>query len=64
MKVKYNIGLSEVATIWIKNGMILLDLIIVQYLSKILMPIIAINRIFKKELKKEKKIVFLKRRCI
>ncbi len=61
IEVKYNIGLSELAGMRIGIGMMLLDMISLQKLSKIFMLIIPINRDLKKELKSEKRIDLLER---
>ena len=56
IEVKYNIGLSELAGMRTGIGMMLLDLIILQKLSRIFMPVIPINRDLKQELKSENEI--------
>ncbi len=61
IEVKYNIGLSGLAGIRTGIGMILLDLIILQKLLRIFMPVILINHDLKKELKSEKGIDLLER---
>ncbi len=53
IEVKYNIGLSGLAEMRTGISMILLDLIILQKLSRIFMLIIPINRDLKKEQKSE-----------
>ncbi len=64
IEVKYNIGLSRLAWMRTGIGMMLLDLIIFQKLSRIFMPVILINRDLEKELKSEKGIDLLERSCI
>ena len=61
---KYNIGLSGLAGMRTEIGMIFLDLIIFQKLSRIFIPIIPINRDLGQELKSEKEIDLFKRSCI
>ncbi len=61
IEVKYNIGLSGLARIRTGIGIILLDLIILQKLSRIFMLVIPIKRDFKQKLKSEKGINLLKR---
>ncbi len=61
IEVKYNIGLSGLARMRTGIGMMLLDLIIFQKLSRIFMSVIPINHDLKKELKSEKGIDLLKR---
>ncbi len=64
IEVKYNIGLSGLAGMRTGIGMMLLDLIILQKLSRIFMPVIPINHDLKKELKSEKGIGLVERPCI
>ncbi len=61
IEIKYNIGLSGLARMRTGIGMMLLDLIILQKLSRIFMPVIPINRDLEKELKSEKGIDLLER---
>ncbi len=61
IKVKYNIGLSRLAGIRTGIGMMLLDLIILEKLSRIFIPVIPINRNLRKKLKSEKRIDLLER---
>ncbi len=61
IEVKYNIGLSGLAEMRTGIGMMLLDLIIFQKLSRIFISIIPINRNLEKELKSEKGIDLLER---
>ncbi len=61
IKVKYNIRLSGLARMRIGIGMMLLDLIILQKLSRIFIPVIPINRDLKKEQKSQKGIDLLER---
>ncbi len=64
IEVKYNIGLSGLAGMRTGIGMMLLDLIIFQKLSRIFIPVIPINPNLEKELKSEKGIDLLERPCI
>ena len=61
IKAKYNIGLSGLVRMKTGNGMILLDLIILQKFSRISMPVIPINRDLKQDLESEKGIDLLER---
>ncbi len=61
IEVKYNIGLSGLVEMRTGIGMMLQDLIILQKLPRIFMPVIPINRDLKKELKSEKGIDLFER---
>ena len=64
IKAKSNIGLNELARIKTGNGIMLLDLIIFQKLSRIFIFVILINCNFKQELESEKGIYLFKRSYI
>ena len=55
IEAKSNIRLNRLAEIKTGNGMMLLDLIILQKLSRIFRPVIPINRDFEQELESEKR---------
>ena len=61
IEAKYNIGLSGLVGMKTGNGMMLLDLIILQKLSRISTPVIPINRDLKQDLESEKGIDLLER---
>ena len=61
IKAKYNIWLSGLVGMKTGNGMMLLDLIILQKLSRISTPVIPINRNLKQDLESEKGIDLLER---
>lgn len=64
IEVKYNIELSELDEMRINIDIILLDLVNLQKLSRIFMPVILINRNLKEKLKNEKEIKLFERPCI
>ena len=61
LETKYNIGLSRLIEMKTANSIMLLDLIILQKLSRIFTPVILINRNLKQDLESEKEIDLLER---